>query len=414
VPKYALPVKTPSVRFSAALAVLVAGLVFVPAALAAPAPTKLSLTGPKRAPGGVTTLTAELTTGGKGLPGREIALYAGGATPIATGAGDANGRIAFEVTIIEPTRFQASYTPAPADAAAYLAAKSKTLGVVPTAGINFAAGTYLHAGRRSVGIPHTTVRIGGTVARYSPGAGITIDVFKDSKRVKHRAVGIRRAGSRGAFSFSFKPGGRGVYRVRASSPAGSRTIRVFVVAPHAGQGSRGTAVRALQSRLRQLGYLTPVNGYFDASTGRAVLAFRKVNGYTRTSSASLAVFKKLARGGGGYRVRYPSAGKHVEFDWSRQVLVLTRGANPQKIVPASSGKPSTPTVFGKFHFYSKTPGFNSHGMYYSNYFIGGYAIHGYESVPDYAASHGCIRIPIPSAIAVYRWISLGNAIYVYR
>jgi lipoprotein-anchoring transpeptidase ErfK/SrfK len=53
-------------------------------------------------------------------------------------------------------------------------------------------------------------------------------------------------------------------------------------------------------------------------------------------------------------------------------------------------------------------------MYYSNYFIGGYAIHGYESVPDYAASHGCIRIPIPSAISVYRWISLGNPIYVYR
>ena len=53
-------------------------------------------------------------------------------------------------------------------------------------------------------------------------------------------------------------------------------------------------------------------------------------------------------------------------------------------------------------------------MYFSNYFIGGYAIHGYDPVPDYAASHGCIRIPIPSAKTVYGWVSLGDTIYVYR
>jgi lipoprotein-anchoring transpeptidase ErfK/SrfK len=145
-----------------------------------------------------------------------------------------------------------------------------------------------------------------------------------------------------------------------------------------------------------------------------VLAFRKVNGYARTRSASSQVFKRLARGGGAFHMRYPRAGKHVEFDWSRQVLVLARGADAVRIVPASSGKPSTPTVFGKYRFYSKTPGYNAKGMYYSNYFVGGYAIHGYQSVPDYAASHGCIRIPIPSATAVYGWIRLGDPIYVYR
>ena len=406
--------KSPPARLLAAAAALVAALVFAPAALAVPAATKLKLSGSSRAPGGTTTLTAELTAGGKPLAGKTIALYAEDQAPLATGNTDASGRIAFEVTVNASTRFQAGYAPAPADAAVFAPAKSKTLRVVPTAGINLSIATYLRAGHRSVGIPHRSVKVRGTVAAYSPGGGVLIDVFKGTNRIKHRAVGISRAGSRGAFSFSFKPRGRGVYRVRATGPAGSRTIHVFVVAPHASQGSRGTAVRALQSRLRKLGYLTPVNGYFDASTGRAVLAFRKVNGYARTTSASVAVFKKLARGGGGFRVRYPSAGKHVEFDWSRQVLVLTRGAHPQKIVAASSGKPSTPTVFGKFHFYSKTPGFNSHGMYYSNYFIGGYAVHGYESVPDYAASHGCIRIPIPSAISVYRWIDLGDPIYVYR
>jgi len=65
-------------------------------------------------------------------------------------------------------------------------------------------------------------------------------------------------------------------------------------------------------------------------------------------------------------------------------------------------------------FQRREPGTNSHGMYYSTYFIGGYAIHGYPSVPDYAASHGCIRIPIPTAKRVYSWIDLGDPIKVYR
>jgi lipoprotein-anchoring transpeptidase ErfK/SrfK len=104
----------------------------------------------------------------------------------------------------------------------------------------------------------------------------------------------------------------------------------------------------------------------------------------------------------------------VEFDWSRQVLVLADNGAPVRIYHASSGKPSTPTVFGTFRFYRKQPGTNSHGMVQSTYFIRGYAIHGYASVPNYAASHGCIRVPIPVALSIYNWINLGETIFVYR
>ena len=64
----------------------------------------------------------------------------------------------------------------------------------------------------------------------------------------------------------------------------------------------------------------------------------------------------------------------------------------------SSGKPSTPTVLGRFRVYRKTPGTNAKGMVDSTYFIRGYAIHGYASVPTYNASHGCMRVPIPDAL----------------
>ena len=50
----------------------------------------------------------------------------------------------------------------------------------------------------------------------------------------------------------------------------------------------------------------------------------------------------------------------------------------------------------------------------SNYFIRGYAIHGYPEVPNYAASHGCLRIPNANAAFVFGWIGVGDRIDVYR
>ncbi len=169
----------------------------------------------------------------------------------------------------------------------------------------------------------------------------------------------------------------------------------------------------LQRGLLARGFGTPVTGYYDDGTARAVLAFRKTNELGRDGFASRAVYGKLFRGQGAFRLRYPKAGKHVEFDWSRQVLVLADRGKPYRTYHASSGKPSTPTVFGTFHFYMKTPGTNAHGMVHSSYFIGGYAIHGYPSVPSYAASHGCVRVPIPDARSIFDWIRDGDAVSVY-
>ena len=107
----------------------------------------------------------------------------------------------------------------------------------------------------------------------------------------------------------------------------------------------------------------------------------------RDGYATTSVYAKVLRGEGAFKLRYPTSGthgKHVEFDWSRQVLVLADHGKPYRVYHVSSGKPSTPTVFGSYHFYRQEPGTNSHGMVYSSYFIGGYAIHGYASVPNYA------------------------------
>jgi peptidoglycan hydrolase-like protein with peptidoglycan-binding domain len=172
-------------------------------------------------------------------------------------------------------------------------------------------------------------------------------------------------------------------------------------------------VRLLQQQLAAGGYVVGQRGVYDDRTARAVVAFRKVTGMARTPVASADVFRRLARGGGRFRVRFPSHGKHVEADLSRQVLALIRAGRVERIYPMSSGKPSTPTVRGSFRVYSKSPGTNAKGMFFSNYFIRGYAIHGYASVPVFAASHGCLRVPIPDAISIYDWLRIGNVVDVY-
>jgi lipoprotein-anchoring transpeptidase ErfK/SrfK len=175
----------------------------------------------------------------------------------------------------------------------------------------------------------------------------------------------------------------------------------------------GMAVVLLKHALRALGYPAGIGPALTSKLERSVLAFRKTNGMARIYSANRGIYEMVFAGRGAFPLRYPKAGKHVEADLSRQVVVLADKGRPVATYPTSSGKPSTPTVLGHFHFYTKSPGTNAKGMYMSNYFIRGYAIHGYPDVPTYNASHGCLRIPNADAVAVFSQISIGESIWVY-
>jgi hypothetical protein len=266
--------------------------------------------------------------------------------------------------------------------------------------------------------PSQEVVVRGVVKPYVRGEVLTLYAIRRGKASKR----VRRAvGRRGRYEFRFKVGNPGSLRLvvkhRASEAQAAfrtRGERIEVVDWEAGQGARGVKVLLLQRGLLKLGFATPVTGYFDSLTANAVNAFRKTNELGRDGYAMKSVFARVLRREGAYRLRYPQAGKHVEFDWSRQVLVLADRGRPYRVYHTSSGTPVTPTVFGSYRFYLQTPGTNSKGMVHSSYFIGGYAIHGYPSVPNYPASHGCLRVPIPSALSIFNWIDIGDPIYTYR
>jgi L,D-transpeptidase catalytic domain len=274
--------------------------------------------------------------------------------------------------------------------------------------------------RALVGAPW---RVRGRVQPYVAGQSVVVRFYRRGHKLRAVRVAVQpsRTGRTGSFVVGFAARRPGRIVVRASHRATpqqrtfrARAVVVRVVPPSAGPGARGPVVRLLQAKLTALGYVVGARGRYDARTARAVLAFRKVVGMSRTVRASPEVFRRLRRGQGRFRVRFPGHGHHVEADLSRQVLALIAGGRVQGIYPMSSGKPGTPTVVGSFRVYLKAFGTNAKGMVHSSYFIRGYAIHGYWSVPVYPASHGCLRVPLEEALSIFAWVRYGDRVDVYH
>lgn len=258
----------------------------------------------------------------------------------------------------------------------------------------------------------------GTVRPFRPGQRVTVRVHRGKGKVARRSVEVRQVGTkdRGTFASTFRTGGTGRLVVRAVHAATPElaTLRSGAVALRVVGASGGPAVRLLQTGLDRLGYAVSRSGRFDAATGRAVMAYRKVNGLRRTSSPSKAILARVLRGRGAFRAKYPKAGRHLEADLSRQVLALLDGGRVVRTYSTSSGAPSTPTILGSFRIYRRDLGTNALGMVDATYFRGGYAIHGFKSVPAYNASHGCLRVPIPNARTIHDWLTMGTRVIVYR
>ncbi len=271
-------------------------------------------------------------------------------------------------------------------------------------------------------IAHEGIPVRGSIVPFVSGQRVRLSLYRDGHLQASKTVRVSRHGSAGQFQVSFPNALPGRVRVLASHVATPQLQALSAATPDlsvlaAAQmsiGARGAEVWVLQRALGALHYAIPESGYFDEATADAVIAFRKLTGLPRESYADASVFRALKRGEGAFHVRFPQDGRHVEADLTKQVLAeIAPHGRVLNIYPTSSGKPSTPTVTGRFRVYEKTPGFNSEMMLDSNYFISGYAIHGYPEVPTYAASHGCLRVPNLDAPSIYAWLQIGTPVDVY-
>jgi len=124
--------------------------------------------------------------------------------------------------------------------------------------------------------------------------------------------------------------------------------------------------------------------------------------------------------------KYP--GKYIELNLSEQMLYQWEGANMVGSHRISTGKWSMPTPVGDFVINNKDP--RAYSQTYNLYmpwwmsFIGSqYGIHELPEWPDGTkegeghlgtpVSHGCVRLGVGDAAAVYDWAEIGTPVYVH-
>jgi peptidoglycan hydrolase-like protein with peptidoglycan-binding domain len=182
-------------------------------------------------------------------------------------------------------------------------------------------------------------------------------------------------------------------------------------------GSRGAQVIRLQQRLAALRYdVGAVDGVFGDETLHAVYAFQKVQRIDVDGVVGPTTWAKLA----APKVpvpRHKRKAAAVEVNLTIRVLYLTKNGKVTRIVDASPGKRSTPTVTGNYRFSRRINGWRDAPLgllWRPYYFKGGYAVHGSRSVPTYAASHGCVRVTMAAMNRLWSKLTIGERIYVYR
>jgi len=181
-------------------------------------------------------------------------------------------------------------------------------------------------------------------------------------------------------------------------------------------GSEGSLVSFLEARLTTLHYpCGPVDGVYDRRTRDAVMAFEKVERLKRDGTVGAKVWQRL------FSAKTPSprrslGGTRSEVDLTRQVLFMITDNSVWKIVHVSTGRLGTRT--GHFTVGVKYEGWVQcvtldGEMYYPSYIVSKTAIHGYRSVPAYPASHGCVRVPVWTAVELYEQLPKGTPVDVY-
>ena len=179
-----------------------------------------------------------------------------------------------------------------------------------------------------------------------------------------------------------------------------------------GSNSGDEAARA-QQRLLDLGFwLEAADGQYGLTTRQAVMAFQKYVGLNASGSldgetaAYLSNMTEQAYG-------RADAGTMVEIDKARQLLFMIVDGRTQWVFNTSTGSEVSyvevnqkdPTVVergdsitpaGLHRVNRERPQGWWEGdlgrIYRPKYFVGGVAVHGSSSVPNYPASHGCVRV----------------------
>ncbi len=182
--------------------------------------------------------------------------------------------------------------------------------------------------------------------------------------------------------------------------------------------SSGAEASRVQTRLIELGFwVNGADGDYGITTRQAVMAFQKYMGFPDPSGS---VDEQTAQALTVETVRPTSranSGTLVEVDKGKQVMFFVIDGRTEWILNVSTGngeeytEPDQNTPGEVISGVSLTPSGlhevnreRAEGwwegdlgeIYRPKYFVGGVAVHGSSSIPNYPASHGCVRVSVPA------------------
>jgi peptidoglycan hydrolase-like protein with peptidoglycan-binding domain len=194
-----------------------------------------------------------------------------------------------------------------------------------------------------------------------------------------------------------------------------------------GIGDRGPVVLAYEQRLASMHFDPgPVDGVYDQQTAYAIDTVEKIEGLQRDGQIGRTVWAALQT------FKYPKPMEargepdRIEVSLDQQYLVLylhgwirlmttTSTGGGYAFCGGDSGCQYAVTPPGRFTLQWYFNGWRTSKLghlYKPYYFDGGIAIHGYPEVPNYPASHGCVRIPMKIADYFHTLVHNGLPVYV--
>ena len=202
-----------------------------------------------------------------------------------------------------------------------------------------------------------------------------------------------------------------------TAPPTTTTIPEVIplMAPLVAVGKKdGFETARIQERLLELGFwLMLIDGDYGSTTSQAVMAFQKYMGLEATASVDQATADALTLSTTRAVGKSNEPGTLVEIDKDKQVLFIMNAGkllwalnistgsgqyfleiNQKDLVKWETGRSLTPSGRYKINR-EKSDGWwdgDLGQIYRPKYFNGGIAIHGSRKIPNYPASHGCVRV----------------------
>lgn len=142
------------------------------------------------------------------------------------------------------------------------------------------------------------------------------------------------------------------------------------------------------------------------------------HGFTVHANADTGVIE-VSKGDLAFDVVIPE--KKTEINLKEQKLIGWQGSTIVIETKISSGRRGFSTPIGEYTAgpeksrFRRSRKYDNSPMPFSVQLRGGYFVHGYTSVPNYPASHGCIRMPLTGKNAAkyfFEWVDKGSAISI--